>query len=661
MIVALLYTGLFALCGVFSANWLLPRHRPLNRLWVGLCLGLLEEMWLPALGAFWLSFTWQAHAFGAAALLALTFVCYFFRDRRPPCSWDETETRLLRQLLLVALPLTMLSGYLQYTHVMRVDGNGAWHVGQSTYGDLPMHLSFITGLVGKKFPADYPFFPGARLSYPFLTDALSSTFVLFGASLQGAVICPAVWMMALCYAGGLVLAREMTAGRKTAVLAVLLFFLNGGLGFLYDFDLAGGMGASGRWTVEERVRAILEGYYKTPTNQPDPHNLRWSNVICDLMIPQRTLLGGWCMVFPCFYLLETGFHPAKRGEGTALRERLLLSVWGGALPLIHTHSFLALALASAGCLGYDLLHTGKKNGNGLRSRGCVLIEYAVYGAVAAALALPQLFAFTFAQTFQETNHSFLQFQFNWVNNPSGRGMRDLYFWFYIKNIGLPFIALLLALLEKDPRKRRLFAAALPIIVAAELIRFQPNEYDNNKLFYLAWFFCCMIVADWAADVWLRLKGLRCRGALAALLAVATFLSTGLTIWRECVSDYVAFGPGAVEAGEFAGREAEPDAVFLTGLEHLNPVVAIGGKTVVCGPNLWLYWHGFDISERAEDIASFLEQPEMYSEVLDKYGVDYVYISSYERSDYAVDEAALRRLYPVAFENGEATVYRVAGH
>lgn len=34
-------------------------------------------------------------------------------------------------------------------------------------------------------------------------------------------------------------------------------------------------------------------------------------------------------------------------------------------------------------------------------------------------------------------------------------MRDFYLWFYIKNIGLPFIALLCALTEKDSRTRRI--------------------------------------------------------------------------------------------------------------------------------------------------------------------------------------------------------------
>ena len=62
-----------------------------------------------------------------------------------------------------------------------------------------------------------------------------------GWSIQAALSVPGTLMMALCYMGVMCLAREMTAGKKTVILAALLFFLNGGLGFLYDFDLAGGM------------------------------------------------------------------------------------------------------------------------------------------------------------------------------------------------------------------------------------------------------------------------------------------------------------------------------------------------------------------------------------------------------------------------------------
>ena len=674
MIASGVYTLLFLAFGLASVRFLLPRHRPLNRIWLGLCFGLMGEMWFPAIGAFFLRFDAEAHVFGAAAMLAVTALCWFLRDRRDPAPWNEAESRLLRQVLILGVPLTVLGGFLQYTHVMRPGAAGDWRVGQSTYGDLPMHMSFITGLVGKKFPADYPFFPGARLSYPFLADTLSSTFVLLGSSLQAAIIVPGTLMMALCYMGVIVLGRELTAGKKTALLAACLFFLNGGLGFLYDFDLAGGSWETGYglsffekigrtvsgWfsTVGERISHILTGYYKTPTNQPDPNNLRWSNVICDLMIPQRTLLGGWCMAIPCLYLLTTEFRPRTRDPENKGRGIVLLGVWAGGLPLIHTHSFLALGLASLGCLGYDLIHGDPEVLAVRRSRVKILLPYLLYGAVAAALALPQLLRFTFGQAFQESNHTFLALQFNWVNNPSGRGMRDLYLWFYIKNIGLPFLALIAALFDRNPRNRRTFAMALPIILAAEFIRFQPNEYDNIKLFFLAWLLCCLVVADWCSRVWKRLEGLGGRRFLAALAAVVTFLSAGLTIARECVSDYQAFSREAVEAGEYVRDRTPRDAVFLTGTQHLNPVAAIAGRTIVCGPDLWLYWHGFDTTERQEELRAFYEDPEAHPEVPEKYGAGYVYVSSYERSSYDIDWDGLDRVGVRVFENDEAAVYRL---
>ena len=675
MIASLSYTCLYLYAGVMTVRFLLPRHRPLNRLWLGLSLGLLEEMWLPAIGAMIFTFGAEAHVFGAGVLFVLTLICWFVRDKRAPAGWDEKEDALLRQVLVFCIPLTLLAIWLQYSHVMRVDGAGNWRVGQSTYGDLPMHLSFITGLIGKRFPADYPFYPGARLSYPFLTDSLSSTFYLLGCSLQAATIIPAVLMMALCYMGVIVLGRDMTNGKKTALLAAALFFLNGGLGFLYDFDLAGGTWAADEnasffirigqtisgWfsTVGERISHILTGYYKTPTNQPDPNNLRWSNVICDMMVPQRTLLGGWCMVIPCFYLLNSEFRPRMQDFENKGRGLVLLGIWAGALPLIHTHSFLALGLATFGAMCYDLIHGDPKALTVRRTRGRILARYLIFGGITAVLAAPQLICFTFAQAFQGNGRSFITFQFNWVNNPSGTGMRDLYLWFYIKNIGLPVIALIAAVIDKNPRNRRIFAMAVPIILAAEFIRFQPNEYDNNKLFYLAWLLCCLIIADWCSRLWKRLDGMHGRRFLAVLAAVVTFLSAGLTIWRECVSDYVAFSAEAVEAGQFTKENTAPDAVFITGTQHLNPVTSIAGRTIVCGPNLWLYWHGFDIREREEELAAFYEDPQAHPEIPAKYGAEYVYVSSYERSSYDVDTEGLGKIGLKVFENGEAAIYRLA--
>ena len=386
-----------------------------------------------------------------------------------------------------------------------------------------------------------------------------------------------------------------------------------------------------------------------------PNNLRWSNVIADLMLPQRTLLGGWCMVIPCFYLLYAAFTPGKR-EDNRWRMVILLGIWGGALPLIHTHSFVALALCSLGMLIYDMIRDEQP----LKQLGW----YALYGGIACVLSVPQLFGFTFNQVFQEgmegASNSFIQPWFNWVNSTDGTfsGMIDGYGWFYVKNIGLPFIILVLALFEKNGKWRRLFAGALPIILAGEFIRFQPNIYDNNKLLYLAWLLCCMIVADWCAQLWRKLKDLRARPVIAVLAAVTFFLSAGLTLWREAVSEYQAFSTHAVKLGEYARDNTEEDAVFMTGFHHLNPIASIAGRDIICGPDLWLYYHGIDTTQRKSEIYAFYHDPENNVDTLRKYGVDYICVSSYERMSFLVDYDGLEMVADEVYSNPEGKIYKV---
>ena len=126
-----------------------------------------------------------------------------------------------------------------------------------------------------------------------------------------------------------------------------------------------------------------------------------------------------------------------------------------------------------------------------------------------------------------------------------------------------------------------------------------------------------------------------------------------------MSDYVAFSADAVEAGQYAKDNTSPDAVFITGTQHLNPVIAIAGREIVCGPNLWLYWHGFDIREREEELMAFYEDPQAHPEIPAKYGAEYVYVSSYERSSYDVDLEGLEQIGLKVFENDEAAIYRLS--
>ena len=70
--IAIAYTLLFCFLGAQMIRWLMPRKSPLVRAWLGVSLGVLMEMGLPALCANALDFTVAAHIAAVAAALLLT-------------------------------------------------------------------------------------------------------------------------------------------------------------------------------------------------------------------------------------------------------------------------------------------------------------------------------------------------------------------------------------------------------------------------------------------------------------------------------------------------------------------------------------------------------------------------------------------------------------
>ncbi|MEG0268677.1 MAG: hypothetical protein RR821_00370 [Clostridia bacterium] len=657
---SILYLLIFLAAGVVMARLLLPRLRPLLRIYIGCSLGLLLLMWLPALWAYAVSFTLKALWLSAFTLVPLLALCWFFREQQEAARFDSDEKKLLMDLAWMVVPLALLSGYLQYTHCLRLAPDGSYHVGQSTYGDLSLHLAIATSIQNAKFPLQNSLMLGATMAYPYLTDSFATTLMMLGQSLPLSMAFTGTLMMAFCYTGFGLLCAQLCKRRASRFLAFFLLFLNGGLGFFYTLSatVEGGQVVS-MW---DNLKNVMQGYYQCPTNQPDPHNLRWSNIICDMLVPQRGILGGWTILLPCLNLL---LPPLCRKQPHGVRALVLLGLFAGGLPLIHTHSYLALVLLSLGTCAYCVLTTP----SGKRFEA--FQPWLLFGAVAAALSLPQLIAFTFVQA-TDSDH-FVRFWFNWCNNREGVGMVDNYFWFYLKNIGLPYLLILLALLKRKPkneavlapdiRQNRLLASgAFLIYLVAEFLVFQPNVYDNNKLLYVWFMLCLPMAADYALELFDRLRGLAGRRVLAVLFLITCFLSAGLTVARECVSDYQVYSAKDIQTAQFIQQNTPEHCVFITGDQHLNPVSSLAGRTILCSSNIYLYYHGFNTTERHAEIAAFYANPADNLALLKKYQVQYIYISSYERAsrEYTLNEGEIERLFPLVFEteNGENRVFSV---
>ncbi|MEG1516055.1 MAG: hypothetical protein RSD95_14300 [Clostridia bacterium] len=637
--------GGFLLLGVLSAWRLFPMLGRQSRAWFGCVLGFMMMMWLPSLFAFALTFNQAAQywALGAGALgTGGIWMARWLTDRRRARLDDARGAlgRLTRRnkeapiklTLCLVVPFLLLGGYLAYTHTLQ-NVDGALCVGQSTFGDLPLHLGIATGLRGASYPPEYTILPGTMLGYPFLFDALSASMLVLGTPLALSFILPSTLGMGLVFWGFVMFAWEITRDARAVVIAYLLVFLNGGLGFL---SLLKGW-PGGVNTLEN----CLTGFYQTPTNMPEL-NLRWVNVIADLMIPQRTLLAGWMAVLPALYLLTRAIKTRRRFYF------VVLGVWAGLMPMIHTHSFLALGLISAGAMIAQLVSLK-------RERARTMANYLVYAGLALALALPQLLTWSFPQT---AGSGALRFVFNWVNNQNGQ-LIDGYLWFWIKNVGPVYLLMIPAALNLPKRLRPLCLGALFVYAAAEFIQFQPNIYDNNKLFYVAFLTMLPAVGALLMMMWRRLSGVRGRGMLAALFMAVCLASGGLTLAREVVSQYVLFSEDEVAAAKFIEENAPMDAVVLTGTQHNNAIAALTGRKLVCGTATYLYFHGIDYDAPLSAATQMYESPKQSANLYAQYGVDYVYLSAYEYSQFEVDDAQLEAQYRVVFENDETTILAVA--
>ena len=475
MMIAVLFALLFAISGVLISEIVFRKHKFASRIWLGLALGLLMLTWLPSLFALIVGFTVTAQILSAAvALLGALGCAIILAFRRKKGKIGSYRFGRDWTVLILSVPILILCLALLNTHILHQAENGSIWVGQVTYGDLAMHLGFITSIAEQTtFPPQYSIFPGHALNYPFLCETSGASLYQLGASIRQAYIISAFYAFILVVFGVYMFFEQWLKRRSRAAFATILFFFGGGFGFFYFFDLSksGGLLSSLIQMRGQTVsQALLDGFYQTPTNMP-ALGLRWVNPIVDMLIPQRATLFGWAFLFPCLYLLH-GFAFERKRENV-----IPLAVIAGLMPLIHTHSFLALGVISAVYCVIDLID--------VRFEKKRLLAWVLYAGVTCLIAAPQLILFTFRQT---SESGLVRFHMNWANEA------DSYLWFYIKNLGLIFLFAPFAFLILPKRDKKIYTGAILLFMIAECIEFQPNNYDNNKLLFVWFAFTCGMVS-----------------------------------------------------------------------------------------------------------------------------------------------------------------------
>lgn len=541
---------------------------------------------------------------------------------------DEMNGKIF---VFLIVPIFLLITVLLTNHILVPTDYGVAS-GQATYGDLNMHLGFVTSISEQQvFPPNYVFLSNTKLNYPFFINSLSSSLFTFGTSLRLSVLIPSYVICLLLVMGFYYLAYKITENRRASILATVIFFLGGGFGFIYFIN-----GAKADTSIFTR---IFTSWYNTPTNFND-YNIRWANPICDMIIPQRATMAGWFMIMPCLWFLIDGCKTNSK------KSFIILGILASSLPMVHTHSFLALGIISIGMfIVYFIKAKNKKE---------VFKNWFIYGVIVLLLAFPQLFLWTFRQTIG--NDGFVRFHFNWVNE------QDPYLWFYIKNWGLVALFIIPAYLMASKDNKKIVLSALLLFIVSELFVFQPNEYDNNKLFFIAYMIFLITCSSWYINIFDKLKNSKGRYFVLGLIIILSTLSGILTIGREWYSggDYHIFSNDMIEMGEYIRKNTNKDAVFLTSTTHINPVSTLAGRNVYVGPVIYIYYHGLgnEYYIREKDMKkAYQDSYEELKEFCDENNISYIYVGNYEKSKFEIKEKTLEKLEKVA-SFGSETLYKI---
>lgn len=283
-----------------------------------------------------------------------------------------------------------------------------------------------------------------------------------------------------------------------------------------------------------------------------------------------------------------------------------------------------------------------------------LLPWLGLAAVCGAAWLCQMLPTVLAQSLD--GQHMLRLHFNWINGQDDGTLRDNYFWFYIKNIGLVYLLLIPAFLRAKPKQRWLYGGGLAILALAEFVVFQPNNYDNNKLLYVWHILGCILAAQLLVDIFAEVRTLPWRALGLAACCFAGMFGSVLTVGREALSDYRQWSADDMALADYIDENAGSDALFLTSDSHLTPVFALAGRRILCGSGSYVYYHGMDYSAEYNAMRALYETPD--EDTLAAWDIGYAVFDSSVYAKFAADESWYAARYDVWYENAACRVYKI---
>ncbi len=490
-----------------------------------------------------------------------------------------------------------------------------------SWADGAVHLSYMSAFAFRStFPLNHPLFYGHPFSYSFVADMLGGYLLRLGLphhlawNFLGGFLC-----LILLFLLPWVYSQFSSLSR--ALVASLLWFFSGGLGFIYFFqDVA------------------QTGFLTTITHLPQEythigsHYIEWINIISGELVPQRAFLLGLITGLLILTLLWRIFATKVK-----LRHFLVLGLLLGPLPIIHAHTAIVMAILTL----WIFLLTLRRHPFS-------------YWMLTAFISLSVAYPLATHFIFPSTSESFFRLYPGWLAKS-----KDInWFWFWLINWGLFLPASFVGYFFLPSRQKLFFLPFYFLFFLSNLILFQPYDWDNSKIF--TWIYLAFSLP--ATTLLFRLLQAKRLGLIAFSLLFLVFTFSGfLDALRLLDFEKLQTPMFTNEELDLASKVREltsPDSVILTSDQHNHFIPTLTGRQILMGYRGWLWTYGLDYTTRETDIANIYSGSSQASLLLDHYSIDYVVIGPSEHASFEINLSYFSQ-FPLLLESPSYSIYSVS--
>ncbi len=626
------------------ARWLTPLEQFAYGSVLGIVVGTLAM--LPV--AIAIGFTPLALAAISVVAVALAIALHF--GPGGPARWhratDDPERSLGERILLWASRLDpwatglfvilIVRWALLWSSALTIQPDGLWAGHEVIWSDWPTHIGIVTRFAwGDNFPPANTLYAGLPASYHYLADLTPAAFVVLGMDPLAALPLHSFVLSILAALCIWAFVRRLAVRPAAATLATTLFLFGAGLGWLVilgtinqSHDLLGTL-ASNPWD---------------PTAQTALH-IRIFNPYLSFLMSQRAYLYGLPVALLTVTLLVRAAR--RRSLGTFA----LAGVVAGTLPLAHLPTLLALAMVTP-FLVFLLAREP------WRLDRIPWVGWIAFHAIWVAVAVPQLLTQLGGGA---GALAAFRVEIGWV--ASEAPFNDPWWWFWLKNIGLFAPLVVLAFFARKalpPRSGRVLLAFMPIFVIANLLVFQPWDWDNHKILVYWLLAAATLCGALLSRVWRDHRSATVRfliaGAVVSMVAGPVLQNLGQ------LEGYGHFRMLTTEQMDIAAQiraVTDPKAIIVGGMEPQDPVAMLSGRQVVMGYWGQLWASGVPYQERQADVYAIYALGPTADALIRKYHVGYVVIGPDElASPISANGDAYAARFPVVAATDTYRVYDV---